>query len=333
MRTLFLWLPLTLVLALPGTAPAQDAEASMAEDIEIMRRLLAKELLNRQTNQCIACHQPSSLVPHPDGKHLFSAQDITARVWDVEHFHVATSLHSHGSVPEGFYLKGHGVVYTATLPPQRLKDSSTKSKPIPKPQSDWDRIRNELRGEKLAGAEKPQQFEPPSLADAILEVLAKNGRHFSQLPENEKLTVVVAFRDIGEKAQPKAESPKQVKDLELQGDLHLRQGNLKEAVAAYEKGLKASSSLAAKKTFYRKLSLGYFQFEDPRSMEYMKKYEEAKAAPQAPARQWPKRLIVSATKGVLDRVAANTMTFEEFRSAAQVEYQFFPAVREKDKPK
>jgi len=59
--------------------------------------------------------------------------------------------------------------------------------------SDWDRTRSALRGEKVP-APKTTETKSGSTADVILKLLADNGRHFNQLPENENLTVVVTFR-------------------------------------------------------------------------------------------------------------------------------------------
>ena len=328
MKRLSLWLALTLSCVLPQSILAQAPEDQMAEDIEILRRLLGKELLRRPSLQCAACHDAgwgAMFSTYDQGKaHIFSLP-----LERIDH-HPAVG---HASVSEGIYLKGYGVVYAVTLPPGPHEEILVQAKPKMKPLSDWERIRKELHGEFLDLSAEVGLARLPSLTDTILHVLAENGRHFSRLGKDEKLTVAVTFRPP-EAPPAKTETlSKQAKDFELQGDLHLRQGDLKEAVAAYEKGLKASPSPAAKKTFYRKLAQAYFQFEDPRSIEYMKKYEEAKTAPPpAPARPWPKRLIVSASKELLDRVGANSITFDDFHRAATVEQQP-PLVKEKKEDK
>jgi tetratricopeptide (TPR) repeat protein len=94
---------------------------------------------------------------------------------------------------EGVYLKDQGVVFTLVLPPQaHTKAASTA--PADKPVSEWERVRKEVRGEKMDKAEgKPAQ--EPTVADLILKVLADNGRHLSQLGQDETVTVVVTFRD------------------------------------------------------------------------------------------------------------------------------------------
>jgi len=94
---------------------------------------------------------------------------------------------------QGTYVKGHGVIYTIVLPPP--KHESKPTPPLPPAQSEWDRVRKQIRGENPAsGASQPKPKEP-SVADNVLEVLAKNGHHFSQLGEQENLTVSIIFRD------------------------------------------------------------------------------------------------------------------------------------------
>jgi hypothetical protein len=94
--------------------------------------------------------------------------------------------------PEGVYLEGHGVVYTVTLPPPPAAPQQSPKAPG-KPLTDWDRARKEIRGEKV---EAPQRAPARrrTLTEVILRTLAENGHHFTQLPEDESITVVVTFR-------------------------------------------------------------------------------------------------------------------------------------------
>ena len=50
------------------------------------------------------------------------------------------------------------------------------------------------------------------------------------------------------------------------------------------------------------------------------------AAPPAPRQPLPAKLIVSATKKLLDQVGSGKMTFEEFHKAATVDFQTFHEV-------
>ncbi len=103
----------------------------------------------------------------------------------------ALSPELHG--PQGVYLKGHGVVYTATVPLGTAVANDPK-KPAAKPLTEWERTRKELRGEKVEPAKPAAPQE--SLADAVLKVLAENGSHFAQLGENEQITVVLTLTPL-----------------------------------------------------------------------------------------------------------------------------------------
>ncbi len=102
-------------------------------------------------------------------------------------------------VPEAVYLKGHGVVYTATVDlPPTAPIVSEASQPAPPPASDWERTRRELRGEKAEPAKAPPR---EALADAVLKVLAKNGSHFTKLDDNEQITVAITLPRVAECTQ------------------------------------------------------------------------------------------------------------------------------------
>lgn len=95
---------------------------------------------------------------------------------------------------EGNYLKGYGVVYSVTLPIPPSEPRAESPKPAAQPLSQWERTRKELRGEKVETVVKNQDKKTESLTDALLKILAENGRHFSQLAESENVTVAVTFR-------------------------------------------------------------------------------------------------------------------------------------------
>jgi hypothetical protein len=206
----------------------------MYEDIEILRRLLNRDLVTHQMGQCASCHGPGTgftglsfapdgkrllslwqpnpvtLAFSPDGNHLAVKDGQVVRLWD------ANTGKLHGAMPdahpftgvEGTYLRGVGIVYTVTLPIPPENVSPPSSRPAPPPLSDWERVRRQVTGE--AGAEPPPHAEAgkgsaavrqPSLRDVLLKTLAENGRHFTLLSPNETLTVVVIFRG-SEKVQP-----------------------------------------------------------------------------------------------------------------------------------
>jgi tetratricopeptide (TPR) repeat protein len=114
-------------------------------------------------------------------------------MWDHAVGFGVSGTRDHALDAEGVYLKGQGVVYTITLLPPSHDPRPTAEKATPKAASDWDRTRSQVRGEKVP-AQKVTETKNASTADTILKLLADNGRHFNQLPENENLTVVVTFR-------------------------------------------------------------------------------------------------------------------------------------------
>jgi hypothetical protein len=105
----------------------------------------------------------------------------------------AASVHAapERQAAQGVYLKGYGVVYTATLAMPLSPAVSEGSKPAPKPLTEWERTRMELRGEKVEPVKTAASHE--SLADTVLKMLADNGKHLTQLPENEQITVVLTL--------------------------------------------------------------------------------------------------------------------------------------------
>jgi hypothetical protein len=175
------------------TAPAAlKPEASinrrqMEEDIEIMRRLLAKPVASQFAQQCITCHT------NPWGGSGSSV--MTNEYYYQGWMYIPQDPHHSGLVPmlpvEGNYLKGYGVAFQLVLPPQKnvLKDLPAVKGHA---ESDWDNARRELHGEKVTAA-KPSP-ESPSVAEVLLKVMADNGKHFEYLPETENITIVVTFR-------------------------------------------------------------------------------------------------------------------------------------------
>ncbi len=115
-----------------------------------------------------------------------------------ERVRIAAPAEAHGifniEAVEGTYLKGYGVVYSVSLPVVYQESVKESAKPAPKPLSQWERVRKELRGEKVEGEAKASPSREETLADAILKVLADNGHHFSDLAENERISVALTLR-------------------------------------------------------------------------------------------------------------------------------------------
>ncbi len=185
----------------PGEGAAAPDRREMEEDVEIMRRLLNRSLSAWQVQEAEAARHEFAFSP--DRRHLATRDGNTYKLWDVSTGRLIRQVPLKAASPAGFvpaegvYLKGHGVVYTVTLPPTAHCLKTTTAKASPKPLSDWERARSELRGNPAepASAHAPA---PPSLADTVLRALAKNGHHFKHLGPNEKLTVVVTFRRPGQ---------------------------------------------------------------------------------------------------------------------------------------
>ena len=265
--------------------------------------------------------------------------------WEREHTPHPEKLRS----LEGVYLKGQGVIYTATLsslqlPAQAEVAGSAKEAllELARSPSEWESVRRQVRNEK----EEPKKAEttkPPELSDVLLRTLMENGHHFSQLGENESLTIVITVRETspsssGPKSEEKSSDRSQitidlatkVRDLELLADLHLKQGQYKEALVEYTKTLELLPSAE----LHRKLAqcyLGLHQMEIARTevdraIEFSKKSQDAKDKPK-PVATLPVKLIVSASKKLLDEAKGGKITFVELRSKAHVETLKFDAAR------
>jgi len=116
----------------------------------------------------------------------------------------APAVHGHGGAardafhqlpqPEGVYLRGHGVVYSVSAPHPPSDPLGKGTTTDVKELSPWERARRELRGEKATQPEKETVPGQTSLSETLLRLIAANGKNFSLLPANERITVAVTFR-------------------------------------------------------------------------------------------------------------------------------------------
>jgi len=166
---------------------------SMAEHVEIFRKILGRKLHSGRSTFGYRTGQSADGLSNyyvPSNGTLWShdgANDY--RAWSVD---------GGDALVEGVYLNGYGVVFTTTLPSSSRGGKPSDDKPAAKQMTDWDRAQMELRGEKPAIAITPPLAQrAPSARDIILQVLADNGAHLSRLRDDERLTVVVTFRDHG----------------------------------------------------------------------------------------------------------------------------------------
>jgi len=95
---------------------------------------------------------------------------------------------------EGVYLPGHGVVYSLSAPPPPGDPLARDTPGDVKELTSWERARRELRGEKVTQDTKQAAPREASLSEALLRLLAENGKNFSQLPAKERITLAVTFR-------------------------------------------------------------------------------------------------------------------------------------------
>jgi tetratricopeptide (TPR) repeat protein len=257
---------------------------------------------------------------------------------------------------EGLYLKGQGIVFSGTMPPTGYDPGVTAAKAAPKPLTEWERMRKEVRQEKVEAPEKNPRPKSPSPADIILKVLADNGRNLEQLGEDESVTVVLTFRgqrrqggqflkggnnpynslgsQLGSAYNPQPnQGGSTARDYELLGDLHLKQGQPQTAIASFKKALERKPEPKQGAAIYRKLAQAYLALgQDDQAkkaldtaIEYGSKKSGGGAKKTAPARvsDLPSKLIITVSKKLLDRVGSGKMTFDAFKKAAKVEYLNF----------
>jgi hypothetical protein len=162
---------------------ATAAAAGIYEEVEVLRRLL-----NRGLESAYGL-PPAHGVVQRTRQGVFYAP--------VANYHPA-EYHVGGA--EGVYVKGCGVVYSATLPPPARPPVPQAMPAVPTPPSAWEQARAELRGEKPRRPEETADRQT-SLGEAVLRLLAENGRHFRHLPEGEQITVALTFRRATDCAQ------------------------------------------------------------------------------------------------------------------------------------
>ena len=175
----------------------------MYEDIEVMRRLMSRNL-QTFANNCQSCHVGqirTAAVPLNTGGTASAFFTDFDRDGYPDYYYVASDHATAAKAPavEGVYLKGHGVVFDVTLPPVVHLTSNVATTVSQKLMSEWDRTRLQLRGEKPP--ETKSAAQPPSLTQLLLKMLADNGQHFGQMSKVESITLVVTFR----KEQPPSE--------------------------------------------------------------------------------------------------------------------------------
>jgi tetratricopeptide (TPR) repeat protein len=270
-------------------AAAVTKAAEMTEDVEVLRLLLNKSF-GFPRKQTAAVHTGGTPMPYSA---VFDATtgNPTAGSNLALTYHWATQ-HAAGPSAESFdgvYLKGHGVAYTIrvsghsrdALPPHEktlalgvtcqkchtwdavAKFDLAAAATLAKPQTDWEKARDELRGvppKADADGGKPNlavMCAPGNLTETVTKVLAANGRHLRHLTADEAVSVVVTYDGVSGPAHDRATgtmadpnlwtpsaptgtrlgfTPDEAKQIVL-GDLHLKQGKHADAVKAYQTAL------------------------------------------------------------------------------------------------
>lgn len=232
-----------LLLLLPATAFAQtpevvakvdaklDAERSAQrnEDVEVLRRLLNKAAGLPDKASVSVTEQPVQRTSSGTDSFRGGNAPVVMQV----------SRSSAAAGPfDGVYLPGAGVVFTLHIPagtpttahadriglnsacntchqpqvhvtasvPVSLATCTTCHTEVPKGEamlSDWDRVKQDVRGGLSKPAEKPKGdkpkaavCEPGNLQTLIAGVLAANAKNVRHLGEKEGITVVVTFDDV-----------------------------------------------------------------------------------------------------------------------------------------
>jgi len=236
---------------------AVSARRPVDEQIEVMRALVLRKLSGGGGSTYSWTYPTLSGTGYVAGKvgELGSADSAPAALTGaLQGNYYRPGLWSHGSSVEGVYLDSYGAVFTATMD-ATARDPRPKTdgnKPSPA-MTDWERMQKALRGEPVTEKPTSTTKEQP-LGDVILRLLADNGKHFTALKDDERLTVVVTFRGASHAGTVAATGQSALTAIygtamggdakedragtqESLGDLHLKQGQPQRAIEAYQKAL------------------------------------------------------------------------------------------------
>jgi hypothetical protein len=243
------------------------------EAIEVMRALLVRKLGRLAGNPPVVAFGDGAYSTTRAMEQPLVATFGQSSAWYGQPGQTGTSylrpspgsiLASAEAAVEGVYLDGYGVVFTVTLPATGRDPRPGATGPKETVNlSDWDREQKALRGEQLPEKTPANPTQPP-LGDVLLKLLAENGKHFTGLKDDERMTIVVAFRGSiphaplavtqGESVLPGrptaaqtgpysssasvSHEPQTAGDYGLLGELHLKQNQPQQAIEAFTKALK-----------------------------------------------------------------------------------------------
>ena len=309
----------------------------MYEDIEIFRRILDRKLNSYYPR--ITLESTGGMTGMQGGMMGFQGGGMMGTMTMAGNLPPGTTLsfpvQIHREISrtlEGVYLEGQGIIYTATL--SSLQSRGKAEAPPPPPVDEWESIRRLLHNEK----EEPKKAEagkPPELSDVLLKMMAEYGHHFSQLHDNESLTLILTVRDAGssatkpaKKAELNPADAQKVRDLERVADLHQKQGQYNEAIANYLRLVELNLGPKQEATLHRKLAQCYLSLaQDEKARTELdaaqaqlkkEKDDKDKPASKPAAAALPVKLMISVPKRLLDQMVTGKMPFDEFRRRASV---------------
>lgn len=233
---------------------------------------------------------------------------------------------------EGVYLEGHGIIYTATL--ASLQSRGKAEAAPPPPVDEWESIRRQIRNVKEE-PKKAEDSKPPEVSDVVLKLLAEYGRHFSQLQDNESLTLILTVRDprssaarSGKKAELTPADAQKVREVERVAELHYKQGQYDAAIDNYRKLMELNLGPKQEAALHRRLAQCYLSLaQDERARTELdaaqallkkEKDDKDKPASQPAAAALPVKLMISVPKRLLDQAVTGKTPFDEFRRRANV---------------
>jgi hypothetical protein len=119
------------------------------------------------------------------------------------------------------------------------------------------------------------------------------------------------------------------RDYELLGDLHVKEGRLKEAAEVYKQAAERETDPRHAAALYLKIAGIYLSGDKDeakarkamdRARELLGSADKPRTVKPVAAAPVPAKLIISASKQLLDQVGAGKISFEPFEKAATVEY-------------
>jgi hypothetical protein len=129
------------------------------------------------------------------------------------------------------------------------------------------------------------------------------------------------------------------RDYELLGDLHVKQGQSKEALKAYQKAAEQNADAQHRAGMYLKIAHLYLtaeknETEAKRAMDRAREILAGVGAtktqavtPNKPASPLPSRLTITVSKRVLDMVGSEKISMDDFKKAAVIDYLSFDAAK------